>query len=196
MAEPASGLRSSDPLIGTILDRRYQITGFVGAGGAGTVYRARQLKVDRDVAVKLLSPEVSGNEEAVRRFENEAKIISLLRHPNTLKLIEYGHTDDGRLYIVTELLRGESLSAALNRGPIGQTKTLAYLKQICDSLEEAHSEGIIHRDLKPGNIFVEKVGAQELIKVLDFGIAKITQSSSKTQTGPSSWRKWGFPSRV
>jgi serine/threonine-protein kinase len=138
------------------------------------VYRARQLGVvEREVAVKLLNDSSLKNEVVVRRFENEAQIIAQLRHPNTLKLIDSGRLADGRLYVVTELLFGEALDRVIERGPLDPSRVARIVRDVCDSLSEAHERGIVHRDLKPANIFLEQVGALEVTKVLDFGIAKI-----------------------
>lgn len=172
-----------DPLLGALLDGRFRLETVIGAGGFGVVYRARQVNVDREVAVKVLTADASQNQEIVRRFENEAKIISQLRHPNTLKLVDFGRAPDGRLYIVTEFLTGLPLDKVLAAGRIDCLRTLRMMAQVCDSLTEAHEQGIVHRDLKPGNIFLERVGQQEVVKVLDFGIAKLTAQTTHTATG-------------
>ena len=165
----------TDPLIGTLLDGRYRVIDVLGRGGMGVVYRALQVKVDREVAVKVIRPAGSDREDAVRRFEREAKIVSTLRHPNTLKLIDFGHTDGGMLYIVNPLLQGRPLDVVLaEEGRLTPARTLHVLAQLCDALIEAHELGIVHRDLKPANIFIECVGEQEVVKILDFGIAKLT----------------------
>lgn len=168
---------------GQCIDGRYEILEQVGAGAMGTVYRARQLKVDRDVAIKVLSGDSSRNQTIVDRFANEARIISELRHPNTLKLFDFGRTESGSLFIVVEFLRGAPLNELLEAGPLDELTTVRLLKQVADSLVEAHAKGIIHRDLKPENIFIEEVGGQQVAKVLDFGIAKLTQQTLMTATG-------------
>ncbi len=172
-----------DPLIGVLLDARYEIERIVGVGGFGRVYRARQLNVDRAVAVKVLSVDASQQSDQVRRFENEARIISRLRHPNTLKLVDSGRTPDGRLYIATEFLSGSPLDIALRARPMDSARVLRLLRQVCSSLAEAHEAGVVHRDLKPANVFVEAVGGEEVVKVLDFGVAKLTQQATETATG-------------
>lgn len=139
-----------------------------------TIYVAKQLKVDREVAVKILNPIEAQEHGMAQRFKEEARIISELRHPNTLKLIDHGTTESGTLYIVTELLFGQPLNEALRDGAMDVVRALKILRQVCLSLDEAHHKGIIHRDIKPGNIFLEAVGDQEIVKVLDFGIAKAT----------------------
>ena len=125
------------------------------------------------MAIKILKPEISTDPDMLARFRAEARIISELRHPNTLKLIDYGATDDDLLYLVTELLSGEPLSLRLKRGPMSPRETLHVLREVLRSLNEAHERGVIHRDLKPGNLFLEEVAGQTLVKVLDFGIAKM-----------------------
>ena len=174
---------SADPMIGVTIDGRYRITKPIGAGGMGSVYLATQTNIDRDVAIKVLGAGFSDNDDVVRRFENEARIISQLRHPNTLKLIDFGRMEDGRLYIVTEYLNGLPLNRVLRQGTLDPSRTLRLIGEICASLVEAHAKGIIHRDLKPGNIFIEKVGDEEVVKVLDFGIAKLSEQPAVTRTG-------------
>jgi serine/threonine-protein kinase len=178
-----------DPLLGRVLDGRYRILSQIGAGGMGTVYCAEQVNIGRQVAVKVLRRHPGGDDESVRRFELEAQIISKLRHPNTLTLIDYGQATDGVVYIVTELLLGQTLDDALAGGPMDVAETLTILSQICGSLAEAHAQGIVHRDIKPGNIFLEQVEGQIVVRVLDFGIAKFAQQATQTTTG----RVYGTP---
>ena len=172
-----------DPFIGTVLDGRYHAVQRLGVGGMGRVYRARQLNVGRDVAVKVLNAPASADPGLVKRFANEAHIISQLRHPNTLKLIDFGQTSDGLIYTVTEFLAGDPLDRVLEDGPIDPNLALRIMREVCESLEEAHGRGVIHRDLKPGNIFLEVVGPQERVKVLDFGIAKLSEQPDLTPAG-------------
>ncbi len=172
-----------ETLIGTVLEGRYEILDRLDSGGMGTVYRARQLTVGRDVAVKVVRSSKRESDAALRRFENEAQIIARLRHPNTLTLFDVGRTDDDLVFIVTELLRGEPLDAALESAPLGVDRTLSIVAQVADAISEAHDAGIIHRDLKPGNVFLERVGSREIVRVLDFGIAKLLQGVSLTGTG-------------
>ncbi len=178
-----SGETFPDPLLGITLEGRYQLEAKIGAGGMGSIYRAQQLNVNRDVAVKILSQEVFGDDTIVQRFRNEAKIIAQLRHPNTLKLIDIGTFPDGRLYLVTEFLEGQPLNRVLRTSLLSVERTLRILSQICASLEEAHSYGIVHRDLKPANVFLVTVGSDEVVKVLDFGIAKLSHQPGLTVAG-------------
>jgi serine/threonine-protein kinase len=165
----------NDDLTGIVLDGRYQIVERLAEGGFGTVWVARQLNIDRKVAIKVMRSD-AGTGDLAARFEAEARIISELRHPNTLKLIDYGKTPEGTLYLVTELLSGRPLSEVLAGGPLDPLFALRILREVCESLDEAHAKGIVHRDLKPANIFLEQVGDQEVVKVLDFGIAKVTSN--------------------
>lgn len=166
-------------LVGATLCDQYQLVEVIGEGGMGVVFRARQLAVGRDVAVKVLQRRLATDEQCVARFENEARAISRLRHPNTLRLYDVRRTDEGDLFIVTELLSGMPLSRLLSdQGRIPAERALKILDQVCRSLAEAHGAGIIHRDLKPENVFLDRVGSEDVVKVLDFGIAKILQGSS------------------
>ncbi|MBI2378345.1 MAG: protein kinase [Deltaproteobacteria bacterium] len=169
-----------DPLIGTVLDERYQVVEPIGAGGTGTVYRCEHLRLGRDVAVKVLSAQLNGDEPATLRFGNEVRIISKLRHPRTLRLLDSGVTVDGRPYLVMDLLTGETLQSRLRRGRLDLSETLRILIELCDALEEAHGLDIVHRDLKPANVFLESVGNQQLVRVLDFGLAKVLNAPGIT----------------
>ena len=146
----------------------YEIVGPLGAGGMGEVYRAKDLRLGRDVAVKILPAHLSDKPEVRERFEREARAISSLNHPNICTLYDIGREGDAD-YFVMELLDGESLSARLARGPLRVDEALKIGAQVAEGLAAAHKQGIIHRDLKPGNIGLTKSGA----KVLDFGVAKL-----------------------
>lgn len=172
-----------DPLLGQTLDGRYRVDAQIGEGGMGAVYRAHQINVDRPVALKVLRVDRAAREESARRFEIEARIVSRLRHPNTLKLIDFGRLESGGLYVVTELLEGTPLDRLLTKGPLAPPRACELMAQVCDALAEAHAAGIIHRDLKPGNVFVERPADREVAKVLDFGIAKVLDHSTVTEEG-------------
>ncbi|HEV2033917.1 MAG TPA: serine/threonine-protein kinase, partial [Candidatus Dormibacteraeota bacterium] len=145
----------------------YEITGAVGAGGMGEVYRARDTRLGRDVAIKVL-PEAFARDAVLKeRFEREAKTISSLNHPNICTLYDVGH-QNGTDFLVMELLEGESLAQRLTKGALPVAETLRIGIEMADALERAHRQGIVHRDLKPGNIVLTKSGA----KLLDFGLAK------------------------
>ncbi len=176
---------SLSELVDVVIDGRYHILHPIAEGGMSAVFEAEQLNVSRRVAIKVLKPEISRDPDMLARFRAEAQIISELRHPNTLKLFDYGSLPDGRLYLVTELLSGEPLSARLKRGPLSVSETLKVLTEVLRSLDEAHGRGIVHRDLKPGNLYVEEVAGEKLIRVLDFGIAKIKIKGSKDPEQPT-----------
>ena len=177
------GAASNDPLINLVLDERYHIDSLIGTGAMGRVYKATQINVGRDVAVKVLNAVASQNAEVVTRFQSEARIISELRHPNTLKLLDFGHTPEGQLFIVLELLKGCSLEDELAKGAMSEIRVMSILKQSLSALAEAHEQGIVHRDIKPANIMIESVGGSEIVKVVDFGIAKVMSGINITATG-------------
>ena len=145
----------------------YEILASIGAGGMGEVYRARDKKLDRDVAVKVLPQAVAADPDALARFEREAKAVAALSHPNILAIFDFG-TDGGVSYAVTELLEGETLRGKLDTGPIPQKQAVDYALQVARGLSAAHEKGIVHRDLKPDYLFVSKDGH---VKILDFGLA-------------------------
>src|SRR5450432_4680615 len=146
----------------------YEILSPLGAGGMGEVYRARDTKLKRDVAVKVLPQSLAADPDALARFEREALAVAALSHPNILAIHDFG-THEGTAYAVMELLEGETLGAKLDAGPIPQKLAVDYALQIARGLSAAHEKGIVHRDLKPENLFVDKEGH---LKILDFGLAK------------------------
>jgi serine/threonine protein kinase/tetratricopeptide (TPR) repeat protein len=146
----------------------YEILAPLGAGGMGEVYRARDEKLDRDVAIKVLPQAVAADPETLARFEREAKAVAALSHPNILSIFDFGQ-HEGVSYAVMELLEGETLRGKLNAGPIPQKQAVDYAVQVARGLSAAHERGVIHRDLKPENLFVTRDGH---LKILDFGLAK------------------------
>jgi Tol biopolymer transport system component len=146
----------------------YEVIGPLGAGGMGEVYRARDTKLDRDVAIKVLPERLASDSAALARFEREAKTVAALSHPNLLGIYDFGQ-QDGVTYAVTELLSGETLRDKLAAGPIPRRKAIEYALQIARGLGAAHEHGVAHRDLKPENVFVTNDGR---VKILDFGLAK------------------------
>jgi serine/threonine protein kinase len=158
----------------------YEIATPVGAGGMGEVYRARDTRLERTVAIKVLPGHLSDSPEAKERFDREARSISSLNHPHICSLYDIGH-QDGIDYLVMEFLEGETLAERLKKGPLSLKKTLAIGVDVCDALELAHGHGIVHRDLKPGNIMLTASGA----KLMDFGLAKAMTVSSKATVGSS-----------
>jgi serine/threonine-protein kinase len=164
----------TDSWIGRTLGGRYKILESIGEGGMGIVYRAKQMSVDREVAIKMMHTRAAHDPQWSERFQSEAKACSLLTHPNTIRLYDFGKTTLGNFYMVMELLTGQTLTDVVQeQAPIAPARVLRILMQCCASLSEAHKAGIIHRDLKPDNIFVQKLeGADDFIKLIDFSIAK------------------------
>jgi eukaryotic-like serine/threonine-protein kinase len=153
----------------------YEILDPLGAGGMGEVYRARDTRLGRDVALKILPESFARNSDRLHRFEQEARVVAALNHPNILGIFDLGQHNSSP-FLVSELLEGDTLRADLDRGALPQRKAIEYGVQIANGLAAAHEKGIIHRDLKPENIFVTKDGR---IKLLDFGLAKLAQSAGE-----------------
>src|ERR1700675_5047566 len=145
----------------------YETQSLLGAGGMGEVYRARDTRLDRTVAVKILPQGLAETPEVRQRFEREARAVSSFNHPHICALYDVGH-QDGIEYLVMEYLEGETLAARIEKGPMPSADVLRYASQIADALDKAHRQGIVHRDLKPANVMLTKTGA----KLLDFGLAK------------------------
>ncbi|MEX1367016.1 MAG: serine/threonine-protein kinase [Nannocystaceae bacterium] len=169
--------------IGHMLRGRYEITDIIGEGGMGVVYEAWDRQVERKVAIKLVRSDTTTDRKFITRFRRELEITSQLRHPSTIRVFEHGESDDGRPYMVMELLTGESLADRLERGRIPEMEALQIARQVAESLSEAHEHGVFHRDLKPDNIFIETVGVSKVVKVLDFGIAGGVDATRLTQAG-------------
>jgi serine/threonine protein kinase len=172
-------MRPKDPFIGReILGGEYLILEKIGTGGMGSVYKASQPAMKRMVAIKILHPKLANRKDLTSRFRREARAMSQLTHPNTVKVFVYGELEeDGSLYIVMEMLEGKNLNQAVRKdGPIPLDRAIPILIQVCGALQEAHELGIVHRDLKPENIFLSKQGGiADFPKVLDFGLAKVTE---------------------
>src|SRR5262249_28595861 len=150
----------------------YEITGLLGKGGMGEVYRARDTKLKREVAIKFLPEEFSSDSDRSNRFQREAEVLALLNHPNIGAIYDLEEANGSR-FLVLELVEGETLAERIARGPIPLDDALDIAKQICEALESAHEKGIIHRDLKPANV---KVSPDGKVKVLDFGLAKAIEN--------------------
>ncbi|HET9261565.1 MAG TPA: serine/threonine-protein kinase [Vicinamibacterales bacterium] len=161
----------------------FEIVAALGAGGMGEVYRARDHKLDREVAIKVLPQSVAADPDRLARFEREAKAVAALSHPNILSIFDFGE-QAGIAYAVTELLEGETLRGKLDAGPITQKQAVDYALQIARGLSAAHGKGVVHRDLKPENLFVTRDGH---LKILDFGLAKrvepVAEMSAPTISG-------------
>src|SRR5262249_9835883 len=152
----------------------YLIEAPLGAGGMGEVYRARDTRLNREVAIKVLPERVAADPDALARFDREAKAVAALSHPNILALHDFGR-DGAIAYAVTELLEGETLRQALSVGPLAPRRAAEYATQIAYGLAAAHEKGIVHRDLKPDNVFVTR---DDRVKILDFGLAKPNVAAS------------------
>src|SRR5262245_9539300 len=162
---------AADPIeIGTRLGP-YEIVGWLGAGGMGVVYRARDARLARDVAIKLITEALASDPGRVHRFEQEARAAGRLNHPNILAVHDVG-VHAGVPYIVSELLEGESLRSRIQSAALPPRKAIDYARQTAEGLAAAHDRNIVHRDVKPDNLFVTNDGR---IKILDFGIAKLSQ---------------------
>ncbi len=184
----ARALSAFDPatLVGTVLDGRYELTGHLASGGMGAVFRARHVHLRKEVAVKVLRPELSAAPDLVERFRREAEIASALEHDNLVRVTDFGRSEDGLLFLVMDLLTGESLFEVLHRERVlSPPRAVALLWQVCAGLEAAHQHGVVHRDLKPENVFLARTGSgREVVKLLDFGIAKFARAGDgSTQAG-------------
>ena len=164
-----------DPLIGKVVGGNFRIKKLLGLGAMGKVYLAEQLSLSKDVAIKVLHKHLAGDEQLARRFHREAKSASLLDHPNSIAIIDFGQDIDGSLYIAMEFLQGTDLAEILEeRFPLPLSRIVKILGQVCLALDEAHHQKIVHRDLKPENVMVmNKRGEEDFVKVCDFGIAKV-----------------------
>lgn len=168
-----------DKYVGQIFDRRYRIVRIIGVGGMAVVFEAVDTVMKRTVAVKMLKEEIAGDAQAVKRFINESRAVSMLSHPNIVSIYDVSVRDDLK-YIVMERVDGITLKNYMNsRGPLPPKEIMNYTAQILRALDHAHSKGIIHRDIKPQNIMLLKNGK---IKVTDFGIAKLPNAETVTMT--------------
>jgi serine/threonine protein kinase len=181
-ADPASGAR--DPMVGRVIAGRFTVLSRLGEGAMGTVYRAKQAPIGREVAVKILRSERALDETCRGRFLREARANSLLTSPNTVTVFDFGTGDTGEFYLAMELLEGESLGQRIKRvGRLDVASAIDTARQALRSLAEAHDKGIIHRDLKPDNLFFSRLRLnetfEEIVKVLDFGIAKMLRADDE-----------------
>lgn len=185
------GSRPSDPLIGKVLDEKYELVARLGSGATGTVYRARRLHIGDEVAVKILSGDYVLAESAMERFRREARSAAMIRHPNVVAIHDFAEGKPGTpAYIVMELVRGASLRELLQQeGHLSSERAVALMRDVCAGVGVAHQHGVVHRDLKPDNIIVarpEYEGDRETAKVVDFGVAKLRDTTADfklTQTG-------------
>jgi len=176
------------PIEGLVLADRYRVIEALGRGGLGVVYRARDLKLDRDVAVKTLRPKVAADEKARERFDLEARLGASLRSEHATQVLDVGSLPDGSRFLVMEFLRGSDLATLLSdKGPPPVYRVIRWMLQACEVLAEVHAMGIVHRDLKLENLFLaERPDGYQAIKVLDFGLAKTASYAGRkrlTATG-------------
>jgi len=183
----------ADPLLGTVLLEQFRIEEQIGTGGMGTVYRAHQTTVGRDVAIKVLRAELARDEQAVFRFEREARLAISLDHPNLVRVFLSGRLGDGRLYIVMELLEGRSLADELDEdGPPSLERALIMTMKLCAGLGAVHAAGIVHRDIKPENVYLVRRGRDnDFVKLVDFGIARVLEAEGLGPTTTQSGRVFG-----
>jgi serine/threonine-protein kinase len=176
-----------DPFIGRTFSGLYEIKQRIGRGGMGTVYIAEHIHLQKQFAIKVLLPEVAKHGMAVERLRQEAVAASRIEHENIVGVVSFDRTEDGDVFIVMELLRGEDLSTVIGRGPLALDRAVPIALQICGALGAAHAAGIVHRDLKPENVFLVKKGDFDFVKVLDFGISKVKSADAEqvrmTKTG-------------
>ncbi len=179
-------LPADETLVGRMLDGKYEIVEKIGQGGMGTVYRARQKLIGREVALKALRSEITRDPAAAKRFLAEVRAVSQLRSRNSVILFDFGLSKEKVLYYTMEFLAGEPLSKVVRRGPLAPARAVRIARDVCNSLQEAHGKGIVHRDLKPDNIMLVQEEGEEVAKVLDFGIAKMVagdEDGRLTKTG-------------
>jgi serine/threonine-protein kinase len=172
--------------INQVLNNRFKVESKIGEGGFGAVYRGVQLATGRKVALKLLHPEMTKDENLVARFRREGMVLCNLRDAHTITTYDFDQTPDGTLYIAMELLEGKSLHQIFHEeAPLDWRRVFKILTEMCSSLAEAHTQGIVHRDLKPENIYLEsRSGNPEFVKILDFGIAKVMRGDSIDPQSP------------
>ena len=183
---PRPAAKDDDIYVDTVLNNRFKVESKIGEGGFGAVYRGVQLATGRKVALKLLHPQMTRDENLVARFRREGMVLCNLRDAHTITTYDFDQTPDGTLYIAMELLEGKSLHQIFHeQAPLEWKRMFKILIEMCSSLAEAHAQGIVHRDLKPENIYLEsRPGNPEFVKILDFGIAKVMRGESIDPQSP------------
>ncbi len=175
---------SPDALIGTVIDDRYQLESILGDGGMGIVYAGRHIELNRPLAVKVLRREIALSKSSLRRFEREAQAATALNHHHIITTLDFGRLPDGAPYMVMERLDGAPLDqVSYEEGAMKPARAVKIARQLCEALAAAHATGIIHRDLKPENIQLVQSAQGDFVKVLDFGIAKVSGVTQLTATG-------------
>ncbi|TNE44259.1 MAG: hypothetical protein EP343_31405 [Deltaproteobacteria bacterium] len=185
--------RSSDPLIGQQIGN-HRLLERIGVGGMGVIYKAEHINLSKTYAVKFLHPQFASDEEVVERFRREAQVISSLDHPNIVRETDFGWLDGVGFYLVMEFLEGETLKEVIKReGALEPERVLRIFEQLLDALEVAHDEGVVHRDLKPENLYLIERRGKEVLKILDFGIARIAMEGEKKQEFTMDGEVYGSP---
>ena len=177
---------SDDVYLGQVLNNRFKVESKIGEGGFGAVYRGVQLATGRKVALKLLHPDMTKDDNLVARFRREGMVLCNLRDAHTITTYDFDQTPSGTLYIAMELLEGKSLHQVFHEeAPLDWKRVFKILTEMCSSLAEAHTQGIVHRDLKPENVYLEsRPGNPEFVKILDFGIAKVMRGETIDPQSP------------
>ncbi|MFU8806785.1 MAG: serine/threonine protein kinase, partial [Bradymonadaceae bacterium] len=169
-------------LVGRSLFGEYTFTRKLGEGGMGAVYLAQQDTIDQKIAVKVLHANAADSDEIVQRFHREARVISMLTHPNIIRVFIFGRTEDNLLYLAMEYVEGRTMRDAVGPQGVDEITAIKIMKQLCSGLSEAHDLGIIHRDLKPDNVLLTRFrGEDNFVKILDFGIAKLNEPDGKPE---------------
>src|SRR6188508_2174663 len=172
-------LAASRSLVGQTVANAYRVVRMIGEGAMGGIYEARQLRLDKRVAIKVLARELAANGEALLRFHREAEITSQLGHPHIINVFDFGTTEDGQPFLVMEYLEGEDLANKIHRKKaLSLAATIRITRQVASALAETHAKGVVHRDLKPANLFIVRVQGEDFAKVLDFGISKVRAAST------------------
>src|ERR1044071_5755645 len=173
-----------DPLIGVLIDGKYELERRLGSGGMGTVYVARNKITDEQVAVKILNPDTDDDPSMPERFKQEAEVATSIRHPNLVPVNDFGRTDDGLLYMVMEYVVGASLREVISlEKQLSPERVVKFGCQICSAISVVHDAEIVHRDWNPENVVIETIAERETARVLDFGIAKLLDRAGLTRVG-------------
>ncbi|MGZ3406541.1 MAG: protein kinase domain-containing protein, partial [Polyangia bacterium] len=172
---PVIAAAAGDPMLGKTIADRYQLVEKIGQGGSGTIYRGEHTTLKKRVAVKVLHAQLSTDDTALERFRREATTVAAIENDHILQVLDYGRTDDNRLFFAMEFLEGEPLTKVIERDKqLSVERAVDILSQTCEALIEAHSLGYIHRDLRPRNVFLlNRRGRADFVKLLDFGLAKL-----------------------
>ncbi|MBK7995736.1 MAG: serine/threonine protein kinase [Blastocatellia bacterium] len=172
-------------LLGKLLNQTYRIDSQVALGGMGAVFRGVQVSTNEVVAIKVISPHLTANSVFVKRFQREAKVGSLLSHPNIVKVHEFGETPEGILFMAMEFIEGKTLDEYITHSsPLNVMRALEILRPLSEALDTAHKRNILHRDLKPANVLLAKDSqGKEVIKLVDFGLVKLLQPDSEITAG-------------